>query len=264
MSDDKALQRGGLDALARRGEHLSGPIAAWLDSKAGRTGSTRTRDTYAATLANARATLQGVGLDLDSDPRAVALALQAWAKQSKVEGRIVKPATVAQRLAIVSSFYAFVIRRGLVDRLRSNPAELVDRPQVESYAEAQALDAGKVRTVLGQLRQEARGEGRPAESAARDLALLRIALTTGRRVAELATLHWIDTEVTGDNTGVTLHFRRAKGGKVMRDALAPAVAADLLAWLHRHYTGPSSASSLPMRRSGPRCRQISAPAPAAR
>ena len=234
MSDERALIVVNLDALATTGDALAGPVAAWLDSKRGRSGSTRTRDAYAATLADARATLAAVGLDLDRDPRAVALVLQAWAQRSKVEGRQLRPATVAQRLAVVSSFYAFVLRRGLLDGLTSNPAELVERPQVESYADAQSLDPATVRKVLGELRRDAAGNGPPAELAARDLALLRVALTTGRRVAELAALRWKDAEIAG-GAAVTLTFRRAKGGKVMRDALAPTVAADLLAWLHRYY-----------------------------
>lgn len=208
-------------------------VAAWLDSKQGRSGSTRTRDAYAATLADARAALAAVGRDLDSEPRAVALVLQAWSRQSKVAGRAVKPATVAQRLAILSSYYEFVIRRGLLD-LTANPAALVDRPLVDSYAEARALDPAAVREVLGELRRAAAGEGPTADLAARDLALLRVALTTGRRAAELAALRWRDLEVSGGGR-VTLSFRRAKGGKVMRDALAASVGADLLGWLHRHY-----------------------------
>jgi len=215
-------------------DRLAGPVAAWLDSKQGRSGSTRTAESYAATLAEARAALHTVGLDLDSDPRAVALVLQAWGKRSRVEGRTLKPATVAQRLAVVSSFYAFAVKRGLVADLTTNPADLVERPQVESYAEAQALDPGTVRKALGELRRDAAGDGTSAMLAARDLALLRVALTTGRRVAELAGLRWKDAEVTG-GAAITLTIRRAKGGKVMRDALAPSVAADLLAWLHRHY-----------------------------
>ena len=222
------------DAVARVArDPLALAIAAWLDSKLGHSGSTRTRDAYDATLADARATLVAVNLDLDSPPRAVALALQGWSRQSKVAGRTVKPATVAQRLAVVSSFYAFVIRRGLLD-LTTNAATLVDRPTVESYAEAKAIDSSQVRRVLSALRQEAAGTGTAADLAARDLALLRVALTTGRRVAELAALRWRDVEVTG-NASLTLTVRRAKGGKVMRDALAPSVSADLLAWLHRHY-----------------------------
>jgi integrase len=220
--------------LAQR-EHdpIALAIAAWLDSKHGRSGSIRTCDAYVATLADARAALRAVGRDLDGDPRAVALVLQAWSQQSKIAGRKVKPATVAQRLAVVSSFYEFTIRRGLLD-LTANAASLVDRPTVESYAEVKAIDEATVRQVLGELRRKAAGEGAAAEFAARDLALLRVALTTGRRVAELAALRWRDVEVT-DRVRVTLTFRRAKGGKVMRDALALSVNADLLAWLHRYY-----------------------------
>ena len=208
-------------------------IAAWLDSKQGRSGSARTHAAYAATLADARTTLRALRLDLDSSPRAVALALQGWSRQSSVAGRTVKPSTVAQRLAVVSSFYQFVIRRGLLD-LTTNAATLVDRPKVESYAEAKAIDPAHIRQVVTTLRQEANGSGFAADLAARDLALLRVALTTGRRVAELAALRWRDVERTGTQS-ITLTVRRAKGGKVMRDALALSVSADLLAWLQRYY-----------------------------
>lgn len=206
-------------------------ISAWLDSKHGRSGSTRTRDAYATTLADFRAALAQVGLDLNADAAAVALAAQAWAKGSK-RGRAVKPTTVAHRLAVLSSFYAFVLRRRLLP-LVENPIELVERSQVESYAEAQALDPAAVRTTLAVLKAEAIGDGLGGDLAARDLALLRVALTTGRRVAELAALRWRD--LATDGTRVTLTVQRAKGGKLMRDSLAGDVAADLLRWLRRYY-----------------------------
>lgn len=236
-----------------RPDHLAGPVSAWLDAKRGRSGSTRTADSYASTLADARAALLVLGLDLDSEPRAVALALQAWAKTSK-RGREVKPSTVAQRLAVVSSFYDYAVRRGVVPGLTSNPADLVDRPMVEAYADSKPLDPAAVRKVLGELRQESDSGGPGADRACRDLALLRVALSTGRRVAELAALRWRDAEVTGGSS-VTLTFRRAKGGKTMRDALAPSVAADLLNWLHRHYGRalddlPSDAALWPSLRQG--------------
>lgn len=234
MSDSTALVHvAPADLALSTHDPIALAVAAWLDSKQSRSGSMRTHAAYAATLADARQALLAVKLDLDGNPRAVALALQGWSRQSKVAGRTIKPATVAQRLAVVSSFYEFAIRRGLLD-LTTNAATLVDRPKVESYAEAKAIDAAQVRRVLGELRQEAAGNGTTADLAARDLALLRVALTTGRRVAELAALRWRDVEGAGTGT-ITLTFRRAKGGKVMRDALAPSVSADLLAWLHRHY-----------------------------
>jgi|APCry1669188910_1035180.scaffolds.fasta_scaffold06243_1 integrase/recombinase XerC len=206
-------------------------VAAWLDSKHGRSGSTRTRDTYAATLADFRTALGQAHLDLTAEGAAVALVAQAWAQMS-ARSREVKASTVAQRLAIVSSFYAFALRRRLLP-LTENPIELVERPTVESYADAQALDTATVRKALTTLRAESARDGMTGDLAARDLALLRVALTTGRRVAELAALRWRD--VTTDGTRVTLTVQRAKGGKVMRDTLATEVAADVLRWLHRHY-----------------------------
>ncbi|MEI7772569.1 MAG: tyrosine-type recombinase/integrase [Chloroflexales bacterium] len=200
-------------------------------SKHGKSGSVRTRDNYATTLADFRAALGKVDLDLDAEPTAVALVAQAWAKSSRRD-RMVKPTTVALRLAIVSSFYAFALRRKLL-RLPENPIELVERPRVESYAEAQALDTATVRATLAALKAEAASDGLAGDLAARDLALLRVALTTGRRVAELAALRGRDLAITGER--VTITVQRAKGGKVMRDRLAADVAADLLRWLRRHH-----------------------------
>ena len=161
----------------------------------------------------------------------MALVAQAWAKTSK-RNRAVKPTTVALRLMIVSSFYAFALRRKLL-RLPENPMELVERPKVERYVEAQALDTATVRATLATLKAEAVGDGLAGGQAARDLALLRVALTTGRRVAELAALRGRDLAITDER--VTITVQRAKGGKVMRDTLARDVAADLLRWLRRHH-----------------------------
>jgi integrase len=203
-------------------------VAAWLDSKRGRSGSTRTHAAYADTLADFRRALAAAGLDLDGDGRAVALVAQGWAQGSK-RGRSVKPSTVAQRLNILSSFYQFARRRGLLP-LDGNPIDTVERPRVEAYAEAAPLDPRGVRVALTTLRRVAAAGDAVS---LRDLALLRVMLTTGRRVAEVAALRWRDV-VVSDGQRVELSYR-AKGGKHMRDALAPSVAADLLRWLHAHY-----------------------------
>jgi hypothetical protein len=69
---------------------------------------------YTHALRSFRGMLQGYGLDLVSQPREVALMAQAWASR-RVDGRDdVAPTTFNQRLAILSSFYAFGIRRGLL------------------------------------------------------------------------------------------------------------------------------------------------------
>lgn len=236
MSDETAITISGSAELVvvEDRDAIAAAIAVWLDSKQGRSGSDRTAGSYKGTLSEARVALQLVRLDLDGEPRAVALALQGWSRGSK-RGRDVKPSTVAHRLAVVSSFYDFVIRRGLLGEVKQNPVHLVERPKVESYAEAQAIDGAHVRKVLGELRAAAAGDGLAADLAARDLALLRVALTTGRRVSELAALRWQDVELVEQGAALVLTFRRAKGGKVMRDALANSVSGDLLRWLHRHY-----------------------------
>jgi hypothetical protein len=222
-------------------------VAAWLDSKHGRSGSARTRDSYAAALADFRAALGRAQLDLLANSAAVALVAQAWAQMS-ARGRTVKASTVAQRLAIISSFYAFALRRRLLP-LTENPIELVERPKVESYAEAQALDTATVRKALAALKVAATGDGLAGDLAARDLALLRVALTTGRRVAELARLRWRDLAIEAGR--VTITVQRAKGGKVMRDTLATDVGGDRCAGCTAT-TGPSWANWPPTPRSG-RC-----------
>jgi integrase/recombinase XerC len=213
-------------ALTRtdHGAALDGSIAAWLDSKLTRSNAQRTRDTYATHMASFRAALAQVGLDLTSERRAVALIAQAWAKQS-VRGRVLRPATIAQRLAAVASFYDFALKRGLLD-LPGNPIAVLERPRVEGYAEAQALD-------LPTLRRQLAAIDRAKPTGVRDYALLRVALTTGRRLAELAGLRWRAVALHGSS--VTLTWARAKGGKVARDTLAVGVGADLLTWLEQHY-----------------------------
>src|SRR3954452_19300086 len=53
-------------------------MAAWLDSKGGRSNSVETRKKYASTLTSFRAGARAVGLDLDGDPDALGLVAQAW------------------------------------------------------------------------------------------------------------------------------------------------------------------------------------------
>lgn len=103
-------------------------VAAWLDSKQDRSGSIHTREAYADTLLDARAALITVKVDFDGDPPVGALVLQVCAQWSEVAGRSMKAATVAQRLAIVSSFYDFALRRGLVP----GPAAFIPAPLYES------------------------------------------------------------------------------------------------------------------------------------
>lgn len=194
-------------------------VAAWLDAKSNKSGSIKTKRAYTDTLKAFRDQLQAGGLDLDADPRALALAAQGWAGRDTPAA-----ATFNQRLAILSSFYVFARRRGLLTG--ENPIALVDRRTVHEYANAQPIDEAE-------LKRRVRAIDRTSREGARDYALLAVLSQTGRRLAEVASLRWADLHVAGDR--VTLTFRRAKGGKVMSDKLNPAISKALMTWLQLHY-----------------------------
>ncbi len=196
--------------------------AAWLDAKRGRSGSVRTWRAYADTLDAFRAALQQAGLDLASDPRAVALALQAWCGRDQPA-----PTTFNHRRAVIASFYRFAIQRGLL--APGNPAELVERRVAPAYHAARALDPATVRARMTAI-------DRATLAGQRDYAILAVALATGRRLREIADLRMRHL-VFGDNQ-VTVEFRRTKGGRSMRDTLPPATAQALLAWLAACYAAP--------------------------
>lgn len=67
-------------------------VVAWLQAKGGRSGSAKTIRAYSDALHGFRRVLQERDLDLDADPRAVALLAQEWAARGDPA-----PATVNQR-----------------------------------------------------------------------------------------------------------------------------------------------------------------------
>lgn len=199
--------------------------AAWIHEKRGRSDSAKTERAYSSTFDAFRAALRSQGLDIDADPRAVALVAQAWAAQPRArDGRPVSSATYNQRLAVLSSFYVFARRRGLLNL--ENPLELVDRRKVQDYASARPLEYDAVAERLAAI-------DRATLAGLRDYALLSLALQTGRRLAELAALQWGDVYLSGGRATVT--WRRCKGAKVMHDQLPDAVTDALLAWLAAAY-----------------------------
>jgi integrase len=157
----------------------------------------------------------------DSGAAEVADIAQMWAARPNRVGAPPAPATVAQRLAIISSFYRFAIKRGHFDG--PNPIERVDRPKVERYKDARALDFATVRKRFAEI-------DRFSPEGIRDFALLTLAMHTGRRSAELAALNWSDIEV-GAVGQVTIHWRRLKGGKSSTDRLDVTAGNALQAWL---------------------------------
>lgn len=221
-----------------RGVSIEGIIQAWLHSKNGRSQSIKTHTAYEDTIKAFRSLLQSKGYDLIWEGKdfmsMVADFAQAFAAMRSEKSCSEKPvssSTIAQRLAILSSFYHYAIKREHL--LSGNPIDSVDRPSVEAYAQAQAIPqqdlAESLKTIDISTLQ-----------GARDLAILSILLSTGRRVSEVSALTRKDLQISGEQ--IKLSFQ-AKGGKAMRDTLSQEVSIILGKWLSTFYS--SSFMSLP-------------------
>lgn len=219
--NDELVVREHTDLSTPRAAALDDVIDAWLASKANKSGSVKTERAYGDTMRSFRAYLHTKELDLDADPRVVARWVQEWAGRDKPA-----PATFNQRLAIISSFYIYVRKQGLYEA--ENPISRAERRTVQAYADAQALTPDEVSIKIASI-------DRSYLDGQRDHALLSVALTTGRRVAELAAMRWQNIHIANDR--VTLTFERAKGGKVMRDQLDVRIGKALLAYIVQVY-GP--------------------------
>jgi integrase len=234
-------------------DRLEDVMRRWLLDKATRSQSRDTVRAYSTTLTRFRAALHRAGLELDSVPAEVRTIAAEWTVGVQVhrgghresDSRPASGATRNQRLAILSSFYAFAVAEDEATRVvASNPITRIKRSTVQPYAGAAPLeDRGAVRSALASIdRTQAIGH--------RDYALLLLALQTGRRRAELAALTWGDVERIGERAIVT--FRRCKGGKTMRDELPQRVTEALEAWraVTPAETSPKSAVWVSLSRNG--------------
>jgi integrase/recombinase XerC len=206
-------------------------IDGWLAEKhRSKSGSARTERAYRETMQSFRVALASACLDVNSQPGAIISIAQSWAGEraasAKREG-VIAPATYNQRLAIVSSFYAYLNDQAQAqNETYPNPIEAIKKPKVQAYAEASPLDADDVfERLLAIDRSTVIGK--------RDYALLVIGLQTGRRASELVGLHMKHVKMTGKK--ITLHFDHCKGGKKMRDTLDPDTAAVFLDYLYAVY-----------------------------
>ena len=201
-------------------------IAAWLDAKSKRSGSTKTTTAYREALTSFRAVLQKAGLDLDSpEPSGLALTAQGWAGLSSQADKVgVSPSTYNQRLAILSSFYTYARRQGLFSG--ENPISRVERRVVQSYGEAHALEYAELKANLAAI-------DRNMPVGQRDYALLSLALQTGRRLSELSALRKGDLKLEGAT--IVVYWRRTKGGKTTSDRLPTALSRVLADWLAGYY-----------------------------
>jgi site-specific recombinase XerD len=197
-------------------------IAAWIDAKANRSESAKTKKAYSDTLYQFRSLLQSSGLDLDSDPAIVAPLAQGYAGYS-VKKKRVTPATFNQRLAILSSFYTYAMR---MDILISNPIDKVERRIAHTEDAAIHLKPDIVKDALASI-------DRSTIEGKRDYAILAVALETGRRVSEIASLTYGDIQKQGKTAKII--FKRCKGNKQMTDTLPISITNILFEYLYAIY-----------------------------
>lgn len=212
------------------GDPVELAVVAWLDAKTHRSGSQKTLQAYRAVVRDFRSWLREQGLDLDAPSEALTLLAQAWIGQ-----RQLRPASRNQRLAILSSFYTFARKQNLLQM--ENPIERIERAKVQAYAGALPLEPADIRTRLRQI-------DRTDLAGMRDYALLAVALQTGRRLSELASLRCGDVERQGTYT--VIHWRRTKGGKQMHDAVPHALGNAVHLWLDAFYGAKARPTDAPI------------------
>jgi integrase/recombinase XerC len=197
-------------------------ITAWLDEKAGLSDSTKTEYAYRDILTDFRAYLQSAGHDLDSAPSIVAPLAQGWAGFPR-RGDKVLPATFNQRRSILSSFYEYAIANEV---LSVNPIRRFKPRRLNHPDRAYSLTPASVKRGLSSI-------DRSTLTGKRDYALLSLALSTGRRVSEIANLRYGHVQREGNKA--VIQWVRCKGNKQMVDVIEEKTTKALYDYLYAAY-----------------------------
>jgi integrase/recombinase XerD len=144
--------------------------------------------------------------------------LARWCSEMDNQG--LRPATIAQRMAAISSFYNYANQIYTIEGPdgeeiplhHTNPARAVQRPRVHAYAEAIYLTADEARQLLAAV-------DRSTVTGRRNYAMLLGYLLTGKRNTELRLLRWGDLEKRGQ----TVWYQWTGKGKSGRKQLPPPV-----------------------------------------
>lgn len=195
---------------------------AWLDAKRQRTQSKHTDRAYTRDHCEFFAFVDKEPWLVDNE--------DALAWTASLEARGLANATVRRKLAVLSSFYAYVIERDaagsvengeqrlFIDRRGKplpNPFAPVQRPERQAYADSRPLSTRVVKRALQLIDPSSR-------RGARDYALITAYLYTGRRNQEIAVLRWGDVEVDEERRRYYYTWR-GHGDTVHHDELPPPV-----------------------------------------
>lgn len=190
-----------------------GARRAWLDSKRRKSGSENTVRTYQVAFVQF--------FEWASVPpwQVSSVVAQEWASHLEEEG--LSEASVALKLAAMSSFYDFVQRRysimspdgreiTLWPADQRNPFDAVQRPQISPYGRAKYPTVEEAKEILNSINTD-------CLMGKRDFALLFTFLVTCRRSSEILSMKWGDLQEMGD--GHYAFRYRYKGGKDRRAVL---------------------------------------------
>jgi integrase len=196
-------------------------IEGWLLTS--KSDSEKTRKARRDTFAQFCKALAAEGLTLASPVGAIASFASRWAGHS-AKGETVKvaPSTHNQRIALISSFFAYAIAHEALPGPNPMSKELVERKAIGTKDAAKALGKEQVSAGLASI-------DRSTPEGLRDYALLAIALYTGRRASELAGMRYGDIRRIGDKCEVA--WPRCKGNKALRDVLLPKTTKALYVYL---------------------------------
>ena len=199
VSYDVGMNLTSLTVPTSNSERHAQIIAAWQLAQTSR----HTLAAYTRNLSDYCAWLDSKGADLLAAER-----VHVNAYRHALAGA---PATVARKLAALSSFYRYALADGVVDR---NPVETVARPNIDAdHSVTQGLTRDQAKALLAAARDDS----------PRSHALVSLLMFTGIRVSEALNASTADY---GHDTGHRTLTVQRKGGKVAKVAVpAPAVAA---------------------------------------
>ncbi len=146
--------------------------------------------------------------------------VDAWARSLEEQGR--SPATVARKLAVVSSWYSWLVNEEVVP---TNPAARVRRPRAATESPQLGLDRDELRAFLDAAR----------DAGPRDQALALLLAVNGFRVSEALGLDASDLDVVRGHCAVSI---AGKGGRRDLVPLPPVVCDAVRALLDGRTEGP--------------------------
>lgn len=218
---DLVKRRADTPSLALQDPEASRLAAGWLLERP----SPETRTAYTKDLTRFVAFLAEHGVELLAAKRGhVAAWAEAMRRELKADGsRRISEATIARRLSVVSSYFAYGVAEG---ELTHNPVENMRRPKrVIDEDGAAWLDTEQMKAFLAAAAQHSR----------RTHALVAVMLTTGARVKEALAANVADLGHTGGHRVLTV---TRKGGKRQNLPIAPWVGVVLDEYLGDREDGP--------------------------